>query len=146
MESYLKRRFILSVVALLGLVVIISGCTPAESENPEAAVDTAAEVAAALPTEAPAAPTSPPPTSPPPASPTPLVVEADESSAETMDDVVEEEPAEAAEIAEEAVEPPPAEVEVVEVETATFGRTADGAFFRGREDAPVTIIDYSDFL
>lgn len=26
------------------------------------------------------------------------------------------------------------------------GRTSDGAYFLGREDAPVTIIDYSDFL
>lgn len=28
----------------------------------------------------------------------------------------------------------------------TNGRTADGAYFLGRSDAPVTIIDYSDFL
>jgi hypothetical protein len=26
------------------------------------------------------------------------------------------------------------------------GRTDDGAYFLGRADAPVTIIDYSDFL
>ena len=144
MESYLKRRFIIGAAALLGLAVIISGCTPAESENPETVVEPSAEAAAALPTEAPAAPTSPPPTSPPPASPTPLVVEADESSAETTDNVVEEEVTEVEVV--EVVETPTAEVEVVEVEAATFGRTADGAFFRGREDAPVTIIDYSDFL
>jgi hypothetical protein len=27
-----------------------------------------------------------------------------------------------------------------------FGRTDDGAFFHGSPDAPVTLIDYSDFL
>lgn len=28
----------------------------------------------------------------------------------------------------------------------TYGRTDDGAFFQGAADAPVTLIDYSDFL
>ncbi len=28
----------------------------------------------------------------------------------------------------------------------TSGRTDDGAYFMGREDAPLTMIDYSDFL
>ena len=36
---------------------------------------------------------------------------------------------------------PPAEPEVV-----INGITEEGAFFRGRADAPVTFIDYSDFL
>ncbi|CUS03836.2 exported protein of unknown function [Candidatus Promineifilum breve] len=27
-----------------------------------------------------------------------------------------------------------------------YGRTDDGAFFQGAADAPVTLIDYSDFL
>lgn len=31
-------------------------------------------------------------------------------------------------------------------EVVVNGRTADGAYFLGRLDAPVTIIDYSDFL
>ena len=29
---------------------------------------------------------------------------------------------------------------------ATIGRTPDGVFFLGAENAPVTVIDYSDFL
>lgn len=28
----------------------------------------------------------------------------------------------------------------------TFGRTDDGLFFHGAADAPVTLIDYADFL
>lgn len=28
----------------------------------------------------------------------------------------------------------------------TYGRTDDGAFVQGAADAPVTLIDYSDFL
>jgi hypothetical protein len=30
--------------------------------------------------------------------------------------------------------------------TVVYGRTDDGAFFHGAADAPVTLIDYSDFL
>ena len=37
-------------------------------------------------------------------------------------------------------------VEVVAQDRVVFGRTADGVFFIGAEDAPVTVIDYSDFL
>lgn len=44
----------------------------------------------------------------------------------------------------------PTEVMAVEptdtAEPALFGRTEEGAFFRGAADAPVTLIDYSDFL
>jgi hypothetical protein len=29
---------------------------------------------------------------------------------------------------------------------AVVGRTEEGAYFRGRADAPVTVLDYSDFL
>ena len=29
---------------------------------------------------------------------------------------------------------------------ATFGRTGDGLMYLGNPDAPVTVIDYSDFL
>ena len=36
--------------------------------------------------------------------------------------------------------------EVVEEEGVIFGRTSEGVFFVGSEDAPVTVIDYSDFL
>ena len=49
---------------------------------------------------------------------------------------------------------PTSTVEVVLTETpesvveavVTIGRTSDGVFFIGAEDAPVTVIDYSDFL
>jgi hypothetical protein len=32
------------------------------------------------------------------------------------------------------------------VSAVTFGRTDEGAYFHGAPDAPVTLIDYSDFL
>jgi hypothetical protein len=34
----------------------------------------------------------------------------------------------------------------VTVPGVVYGRTAEGAFFQGYPDAPITLIDYSDFL
>lgn len=38
------------------------------------------------------------------------------------------------------------DVEATAVAYTSGGRTEDGTFFRGEADAPVTLIDYSDFL
>lgn len=39
----------------------------------------------------------------------------------------------------------PAPVEAVDV-VVEYGRTQEGAFYRGAANAPVTLIDFSDFL
>jgi hypothetical protein len=49
------------------------------------------------------------------------------------------------------VETPTASIEVLPTSTPTevaitFGRTEEGAYYHGAVDAPVTLIDYSDFL
>lgn len=38
------------------------------------------------------------------------------------------------------------DVEATAVAYTSGGRTENGTFFRGEADAPVTLIDYSDFL
>lgn len=40
----------------------------------------------------------------------------------------------------------PAPSETLADPSGLYGRTEDGAFFYGAADAPVTLIDYSDFL
>lgn len=42
--------------------------------------------------------------------------------------------------------PEPTEAPIVVAPLDNFGRTTDGGFYVGNEDAAVTIIDYSDFL
>jgi hypothetical protein len=42
--------------------------------------------------------------------------------------------------------PPAATPPAATVETVAYGRNDDGTFFYGAPDAPVTLIDYSDFL
>jgi hypothetical protein len=41
--------------------------------------------------------------------------------------------------------PPTAAPEITEI-VVEYGRTAEGAFFQGAVEAPITLIDYSDFL
>ena len=42
--------------------------------------------------------------------------------------------------------PPPTAVPEATTTAVGFGRTPEGAFYHGAADAPVTLIDYSDFL
>lgn len=94
-----------------------SGADPLVQQQPAAE-----EAASATATSAPTATEPPPPT--PTALPTAVV---DEPTAEPADT------------------PAPATADVVTAEVV-FGRTDEGVYFVGVEDAPVTVIDYSDFL
>ncbi|MFW6098242.1 MAG: hypothetical protein ACOC9Z_09195 [Chloroflexota bacterium] len=81
--------------------------------------------------------------------PSPTAVAGDEGEAVNTEDA--EAPAEEAtvEAPTETAAPPPEETPVeatTEAEAAVDGRTDDGAYFMGRADAPVRMIDYSDFM
>lgn len=49
-------------------------------------------------------------------------------------------------VADEPAPEPTAEPEPTSAPVVTAGRTADGGYFLGAENAPITLIDYSDFL
>ena len=110
-------------------VLLLTACSPSTSND---APETEPETAVFEPTQADIAatptltPTEVPPTTPSePAEPT--AVPTDEP------------------VTEEVVEEPV--VAEVEPETAVIsGRTDEGAFFYGDPNAPITLIDYSDFL
>lgn len=135
MKINLSRATVWGAGALLAVLFVV-GCSPETpaAEPPVQEQATVQQESALLP--------SPAPTEPAPSPPTAVPVDPTAEPAAT----VEEEPTVAA--ADPTAEP------VVEIETAVeataavplFGRTAEGALFRGRADAPVTIIDYSDFL
>ena len=112
---------------LISLAFVLLGCQAqgevavSESEpavQEQAAVEVVATVAE--PTEAPAATETAPPT------PTdlPTTEATEEATAEPEAEIAEETPS-----------------RIVEI-----GRTEEGVYFIGAEDAPVTVIDYSDFL
>ncbi len=114
----LRIFFLISLFAL-------AACTAEAVEEPAATAVTSTPLG-----------TSPAPTAVPP---TPTIVQIAEATA-----VPTETPPPADEPA-PSPQPPTAapEVEPIVVE---YGRTAEGAFFHGAETAPITLIDYSDFL
>jgi hypothetical protein len=67
-------------------------------------------------------------------------------TAETAAETVAEPTAEAAEAAAGAEAPEQAPAEPEPAEAATVNGSYEGTYFRGSADAPVTMIDYSDFL
>lgn len=95
-----------------------------EDATPELAVQTAAP----LPTE-----TTAPPTDVPTEAPTAMPVDEPTARPPAAPD-----PTATVETAVEVEEPAPMPV--------ISGKTAEGAFFYGNPDAPVTLFDYSDFL
>ena len=129
-----SRIHIILWLTSLGLVLLLSACggaepTPAPSPTaeptttPRSAVTVAEQPTELPPTGLPA--TTAPPTQEPPA---PAVAPLAEPTAT--------QPA-----AEPTLSPLPTPQEM-----AAYGRTNDGFYVRGRADAPITIIDYSDFL
>lgn len=117
--------------ALMAIILLVS-CTPDDARSP-------AEVQATAPpqpTETVAEPASPP-------APTMAAADATPTNAPA---VVEATPTSTS----APTAPPDAGVtetpEDAVAEVAVNGRTEDGAYFLGRADAPVTIVDYSDFL
>lgn len=120
----------LTLTFFIAAGLLLVGCSGPSAET---ATESSSTATATLP------PTQPPPTDPPPtatdaslvsaepATPTPLATEAAVSPTD------EPTPTEA----------PTISAEVVEV---VSGQLPSGAFFLGDVDAPVTLIDYSDFL
>ena len=118
------------IFAPIIFVLLLTACSADQIEPPTAA---ASPTSQALVLEDAPAVASPAPTSTAPPSATPL------PTAETVDEPV---------ASVEAVTPtvqssPISEPELLQV---ISGQTAEGAFFLGAPDAPITVIDYSDFL
>ncbi len=118
--SKLKNLFWLRFLGLL------AACAPAAEEPP--AVEATA-VSQTVPTAAPTNTSLPPTTTPAAAT----VAEATADTPSTFTPVPTESP---------LVLP----TATPETAVVMFGRTSEGAYFHGDPDAPVTIIDYSDFL
>lgn len=128
-----SRRIVLGFVLLF--LILMTACTAEESADPTAMEATEPVVVNTVTS------TAPPPS--------PTAVASDEG--ETGNREEPEPPPEEAtvEAPTETPAPPTAETPVeatVEVEAAVNGRTDDGAYFMGRADAPVRMIDYSDFM
>ncbi|MCA9994406.1 MAG: hypothetical protein KDE56_01585 [Anaerolineales bacterium] len=112
------------VMILLCFVFLLAACAA-----PEVVELTVANVPTAVPATESAAPTAVPTPIPP------TVVSVRETA------VSEPTPA-----AEPTAPPEPTAVSATDTGKVTAGRTDDGAFFLGDPNAPLTVIDYSDFL
>ncbi|MCA9867068.1 MAG: hypothetical protein KIS95_13530 [Anaerolineae bacterium] len=113
-----------TLLFLLCGLILPAACSPQASVEPTADVATVEVTATFVPLTA----TAPPPE----------VITATSLPATT-------EPATVAPAATIAVTATPA-TEDQSSSVVTYGRTDDGAYFHGAADAPVTLIDYSDFL
>lgn len=120
-----------AVFLLAGLFVIV-GCSPTATPDEPATV-----------TDAPALPTTAiaiTETAPPPVAVTSEATATNEGQAAPTST----EPAPAP--SPETTDTPTAPQSVEADDPVIYGRTGEGAFFHGSPDAPVTLIDYSDFL
>jgi hypothetical protein len=127
--------------ALLLFVLLLVACSPGATE-PAATLlpetqEEAAAVAAPTDTPLPEIPT----TAAEPSAPTAIPTAEAAASA-----VAEPTEAAASAVAASAVAVEPATVEPEPVEASAVNGPYEGTYFRGSADAPVTMIDYSDFL
>ena len=113
------------------MVLLLVGCQSGEPVVDDEAADQVVAVA----TDAPTAPPTETPFSP---TDTP-------EPTETMA-VATEEPVDSSPAPTETATSVPTDTPEPVAEVQINGRNPDGTFFRGRSDAPVTIIDYSDFF
>lgn len=131
-----------TISILLLSVLLLAACGGQDAELP--AADTAATVAVAtsLPSTATAEPlptdTAVPPTDVPTEAPSDAPVEEASAEEPTVEPASLPDPT--------ATNEPPAEVEEPPAIQVVSGKTAEGAYFYGDPAAPLTLIDYSDFL
>lgn len=133
---------LLTYLALTLLLTFLAACTGQEPAAP-------AEGAAAPPVEA----TDLPPLETAVPVPTDIVGPPKQIPTQAPTSAAVEEPAQEPPTAEPVIEPGPtvaieatAEVEGSAPLQVISGQTAEGAYFYGSPDAPVTLFDYSDFL
>jgi len=121
------------LVASFGLILLFGACS-ADQPLPEAAASSPTAKSVALdsaPSTATPFHTVVPLSTPAPSTPLPTVGPVDEP-------VAIDEPA--------TLTPPPSPTREPDPPQVISGQTAEGAFFLGDPQAPVTVIDYSDFL
>lgn len=128
----MPRKFLFLAIALIFLPACSAEQNTLQSE-PEAGGT--AELADASPVMATLPPTQPPTAAPPAASTTATPLLAAQAVVEST-----------ATAAPPMLTPLPSATTAPEPAPVISGQTADGAFFLGAPDAPLTLIDYSDFL
>jgi hypothetical protein len=137
--SPMKRR---SVLIFLLPVLLLAACGGQQRAEPTVEIaapremdasPTATKTAAPLPTE-----TAEPEPEAPTVVPTSVPVEETVQAGETADPAAEPDPT--------ATIEPTIEAELLPETLVVSGQTADGAYFYGNPDAPLTLFDYSDFL
>ncbi len=137
----------LTYLTLLLFILLLAACGGEKSAEPSAEKDVPSEEVAAPPTLEMAVPSPTGTSAPQPVAPTKA------PTAVPFEEAAPEEPAPEEPDAEPADEPEPSamaelavEIEVPEPPKVVSGQTAEGAYFYGSPDAPVTLLDYSDFL
>ena len=117
------------IFAPIILILLLTACSAEQPETPTVAASPMSQALALE--DAPAMVTAAPTAAPPSATPLPTDEPVDEPTASA-------EPATVTPLPSPTSEPEPLQI--------ISGQTAEGAFFLGAPDAPVTVIDYSDFL
>lgn len=125
------------ITAFILITLLVAACAPTDSEAVLEEEENALAVAQAIDTALPAQVDEPPT-----ATPSAVKTDTPQPTAEiptesTIEEATAVEPPTVIPLPEAAEEP---------VALVVSGQTAEGAFFLGSPEAPVTVIDYSDFL